>query len=82
METVKYFFKVGRSDICYIRYTLESYDGMAIVTTMDPHEALIQIRISPGCEELVLNLLTSLTKMEGIRMDPVNSSSPIMGLDN
>ena len=56
---------MDRRDISYLRWTIESYDGMAVVRTLDPHAAFIEIMISPGCEDLVLELLDSLRE-EGI----------------
>ncbi len=47
---------------------MESYDGMAVVRTVDPKTAIIELSIAPGCEDMVEELLNSLNK-EGI---PVN----------
>ena len=66
MDSIKRTFRVDRSEINYLRITLESYDGMAVVRTLDPHEAKIEIMISPGCEDLVSELLASLVKDEGL----------------
>jgi len=60
------YFRVNRKDIGYLRFTLESYDGMAMVTTVDPIAAWIEISISPGCEETILALLGSLKSDEGL----------------
>ena len=65
MQTIKRVFRVNRGDISYLRWTIESYDGMALVRTINPHEAFIEIMISPGCEDQVLDLLDSLRE-EGI----------------
>ena len=65
MKTIKRFFRVDRRDINYLRTTIESYDGMAVVSTLDPIQAYLEIRISPGCEQLISELLDSL-KEEGI----------------
>lgn len=59
---------MDRKDIHYLRSTIESFDGMAVVTTLDPYEASIEIRISPECEDLILELLDSLVKEEGIHI--------------
>lgn len=66
METSKHIFKVDRREINYLRITIESYDGMAVVKTVDPHEALIELQISPGCETLVFELLAALAEQERI----------------
>ena len=69
METNKRVFRVNRKDISYLRWTIESYDGMAVVRTLDPREAFIELQISPGCEDLVFELLDSLANEEGIYIE-------------
>jgi hypothetical protein len=68
MQTMKRILKVDRGDINYLRSTIESYDGMAVVRTLDPRKAYIEIQISPGCENLVSELLDSLKEEDGIRL--------------
>ncbi|MFO7985734.1 MAG: DUF4911 domain-containing protein [Desulfatiglandaceae bacterium] len=63
---------MDREEIGYLRFTLESYDGMAVVSTLDPHAALIEILIAPGCEERVMALLEALRKEDqGVRIEEV-----------
>lgn len=71
METTKLIFKVDREDIHYLRTTIESYDGMAVVRTVDPGEATIELLIAPGCEDLISRLLAALREKEGIRLEVV-----------
>jgi hypothetical protein len=66
MDTSRKILHVDRKEINYLRTTLESYDGMAVVRTIDPHEARIEVMIGPGCEDLVSELLYSLEKDEGL----------------
>ncbi len=66
METVKRILKVDRREINYLSVTIESYDGMGVVKTIDPHAALIEVRVSPGCEHLFSELANSLEQNEGI----------------
>ena len=65
----KRVFHVDREEIGYLRFTIESYDGMAVVTTIDPYAALIEVSISPGCEETIFELLASLKHEEGLRIE-------------
>jgi arginine repressor len=69
MQTTKRIFHVNRKDISYLRSTIESYDGMAVVRTLEPYEAIIEIQTAPGCEELVSELLDSLAKEEEVFME-------------
>jgi hypothetical protein len=71
METTKRIFKVDREDIHYLRTTIESYDGMAVVRTVDQGEATIELLIAPGCEDLISRLLAVLREKEGIRLEAV-----------
>jgi hypothetical protein len=68
METIKHIFRVDRREINYLTITIEAYDGMSVVTTIDPYEALIEVQISPGCETLVFELIDSLVENESIRI--------------
>lgn len=60
-----------RDKINYICSTIESYDGMAVVRTLDPSSAYIELLIAPGCEDLVYGLLDSLRTEEGLRFQEV-----------
>ena len=68
LNSTKQIFKVDRREIHFLRFTLESYDGMALVSTIDPHSALIEVSMAPGCETLVLELIDALKKDEGLRI--------------
>ena len=48
MKTIKRYYRVDRSQIAYIRFTLEAYEGLASVTTLDPFLGLIRLTIAPG----------------------------------
>jgi len=66
LETTKWMFRVNRKDIHYLRTTIEAYDGMAVLRTVDPGEATIELLIAPGCEGLILRLINALREKEGI----------------
>lgn len=71
METIRKSYLVDKSSISYIRWIAESYDGMVIVTTIDPSEAIIEFKIAPGCESLVNELVNSLRVDEKIKLNPI-----------
>lgn len=66
MQTIKRHIRVDRREIAYLRYTIESYDGMAVVRTIHPHEAILELQVAPGCEETVNGLLDDMKKNEKI----------------
>jgi len=64
-------FRVNREDIHYLRTTIEAYDGMAVVRTVDPAQAVIELLIEPGCEEWISRLIAALREQEGIPLEAV-----------
>ena len=68
METVKWIIEIERHQIAYLRNLIESYDGMAVVRTIDPHQAVIELMISPGCQDLIKDLLLYLRNEEKIKI--------------
>jgi hypothetical protein len=71
LETTKWMFRVNREDIHYLRTTIEAYDGMAVVRTVDPAQAVIELLIAPGCEEWISRLIAALREQEGIPLEAV-----------
>ncbi len=71
MVTIRKSYLVDKSRISYIRWIIESYDGMAIVSTINPVEAVIELKIAPGCEYIVNELVHSLRVDEGIKLNPI-----------
>jgi hypothetical protein len=71
LETAKRVFRVNREDIHYLRTTIEAYDGMAVVRTVEPDGATIELLIAPGCEELISRLIASLKEQEGLALEPI-----------
>lgn len=75
MESARWVFKLTRRDLSYLRYTIESYDGMATVTTLDPLKGNVEICIAPGCERVVRELLDDLREREGLRIEKVGRNA-------
>ncbi len=72
METIKLSYRVERKDISYLSWIIQSYEGIAVVKTVDPYKAIIELQISPGCEDIIFELLDALKKQEGVISVPVN----------
>ena len=62
MKTIKKFLRVDRREICYLKFILEAYDGIATLTTIDAHQGIVMLRIAPGCEGDVEAVLQDLKK--------------------
>ncbi|MGA7874220.1 MAG: DUF4911 domain-containing protein [Desulfoferrobacter sp.] len=64
--TIKHFF-VRPRDIYFLRFILEGYDGLAVVTTLQPEAGLVQINVAPGCEEELEQILAAEKSRLGLR---------------
>jgi len=62
LETIKKILRVDRREICFLKFILEAYDGIATLTTIDPHQGIVMLRIAPGCESDVDAVLQDLKK--------------------
>jgi len=70
---------VKPEEIAYLRATLESYDGIAVVSTLDAKKAVIEVRISPGCECFIRGIFEDLVCREGVCLTIMNPFDPGAG---
>lgn len=68
MRCQELYFRVDRHQISLLRFIFEAYDGIGMISTLNPEKGIIVIRVAPGCETDVDNLLVSLSGQ--IRMEP------------
>jgi len=59
-DVVEIFLHVSRSDIAYIKFIFESYDGVGIVRTIDPHAAIIVILVAPDFVEPARRIVAAI----------------------
>jgi len=69
MDTHSRFFRVPRQEIAYLKCIIESYEGMAVLRTCDPQEAIVELMIAPGWERDLEELIEGLR--EEILIEPV-----------
>jgi hypothetical protein len=62
MNTQSRYFRLHRKDIAYFKFIIESYEGMAVVRTKDPHEAIVELMVAPGWERDLDQILEGLGK--------------------
>ena len=53
-------YQVDKREISYLKFLLEGYDNMAVVTTRDPQKGIVEVRIAPGCEDVVDSIITGI----------------------
>jgi hypothetical protein len=73
-RTITQYYRVQRSEIAFIKFILEAYDGMAMLTTIDPAKGIIALRIAPHCQEQMVTLLQNLKKE--VVIQPLTALAP------
>ena len=71
MDTQSRYYRLHRRDIAYFKFIIESYEGMAVVRTKDPYEAVVELMVAPGWEKDVEEVLEGLGKE--IHIEPLTS---------
>jgi len=70
METTLGSYRVDRRQISFIKFILEAYDNVAVLSTVDSNLGLVQVCMAPGCEDLVDGILKGLSaKIEIVPTD-------------
>jgi len=62
MDTQSRYFRIRRKDIAYFKFIIESYEGMAVMRTQDPREAIVELMVAPGWEKDLEEVLEGLRK--------------------
>jgi hypothetical protein len=70
MDTQSRYYRLHRKDIAYFKFIIESYDGMAVVRTKNPHEAVVELMVAPGWEKDLDQVLEGLGKE--IHIEPLS----------
>lgn len=54
------FLRVRREDIAYIKFVIESYEGVGIVRTIDRHAAVIVILATPDFADTARHIVAAI----------------------
>lgn len=72
----KRYFLLPRAEIGYLRFLLESYDGLAFARTLDSNRGLVELAYPDNRSEDVESLLRALTAEIGMREVAVPEQVP------
>ena len=57
---IEQYYKVQRRDVSYIKFILEGYEGLAVVTTVDRYDSIIKVLIAPDFAEEATGIMNAL----------------------
>ncbi|WP_035276561.1 DUF4911 domain-containing protein [Desulforegula conservatrix] len=72
MRTIPYYYRVDRREIAFLRFIVEAYEGIAVLSTVDQRNGIVVLHVPPGCEEAVSGLigdLSSSMRLESVDME-------------
>ncbi len=70
MISQKKYYRVNRREISFIKFIIEAYEGIAILTTIDPELGIIVLLVPSGCDEdvdMVINNLKQQIMIEDFK---------------
>lgn len=50
MKSLTKYYRVDRRKIAFMKFTLEAYDGVGLLTTVDADKGLVVLHVPPGRE--------------------------------
>jgi hypothetical protein len=62
LDTISLFIQIPPREIAYLNFIFESYEGVAAARTVDPHEGIVELMVSPHYQEETREILKSLAE--------------------
>jgi hypothetical protein len=66
------YYRVDRRKISFLRFIVEAYDGIGVISTIEPGPGVIVVKTAPGRESEMDDLIAALSRQ--IRIEPLRSA--------
>lgn len=73
-ECPVYYYIIDPYEIHYLRFIVEAYEGLGVVSTIDSRLGLVKIAVAPGCEADLALVLDA--EREALKL---REASPVLG---
>lgn len=70
MHTVQIYTKVNPKDMAFLKFIVESYEGLAVLRTVDPKEGIIEWMVAPDLVDQAEELIDCLR--DEIPIEPIS----------
>jgi hypothetical protein len=67
MDTISLTIQIPPQEIAYFSFIMESYEGIAIVRTLDPQRGLVELMASPHFQEELVAILADLGRQFAVK---------------
>ncbi len=72
LKTIRHTYRIDRTAIAFVKFIIEAYDNLAVVSTLDSREGVVSLAIAPACQDQVDRIMASL----GAHIDIVKIDRP------
>ena len=62
MKTLQKEYKVDKTRIGFVKFIFEAYEGVAVITTLDPKEGHVLLSIAPDMAQEAFEIIEELKK--------------------
>lgn len=66
MESTSICLTINPRKIAWLKFVLESYEGLALLKTLDPEAGRVVLLVGPGAEGEAVGLISSMKKELGL----------------
>jgi hypothetical protein len=73
MESLPRYYRVERDRIAFLKFILEAYEGITVLSTLDSERGIVMLSIAPGCEMETEAVLDDLKK--DLLIEPVSGKA-------
>ena len=60
-NTTTQSYRIEKKAICFFKFILEGYDGIATLETINAKAGIIALHVAPGCESMVDGIIQDLS---------------------
>ncbi|MBW1704701.1 MAG: DUF4911 domain-containing protein [Deltaproteobacteria bacterium] len=62
MKEIYRYFKIDQQTIAFLQYTIEAYEDLAVLRTVNPNEGIVELIIAPDFAKEMDEVLRGLSK--------------------
>jgi hypothetical protein len=62
LDTISLLIQIPPREIAYLSFVLESYEGVAVMRTVDPREGIVELMVPPSHEVEIGEILKDLAR--------------------
>jgi hypothetical protein len=71
LKTIQHVYRIDRHAIALVKFIIEAYDNLVVMSTLDAREGIVGLAIAPGCQDQVDGIMAGLAaEIDMVRIEP------------